>query len=195
MSVPNNCQYRLLSKSDKSQLSIKQIPFCHIIVGINQINIMKKLLAFSAIALLFAACKKDDDNSGSATGNTWTLGTTTYTASAVVYQSSPAFALSATATGFTATNANYLFFSFSTAPTNGAQFSLNSTGASVVISAVKMVNSTSTTYINKTSSVKATTSITSGKVGVSLPSSIWLFNNSNINDSIQLTASSITQTM
>lgn len=156
----------------------------------------RTILKLSLIALLFSACSKSSDDATSTNANSWTLGSNTYTAAAVAYQTSGSqAAISATATGYTSTNLNSLAFNFWSIPTNGQQLTINNTYASgtIFVTASKMVNSVITSYSNKATTVKATVTIANSKVSVNFPGTIWVYNNNNANDSLQLSAGTITQ--
>jgi hypothetical protein len=155
----------------------------------------KNLILCSCLALLFAACKKDhDDSSNSA--NTWTFKGNTYKAATVVYVDAGGQAnLSAGATGATATSADGLAFLFNTPPTTSGQMLITDTGDpnTIMVSTSNLTGSLSTFYLNGETNVQANVTVSGGKVSVSFPGSIWLHDMANYSDSAQLSVGTITQ--
>ena len=157
---------------------------------------MKKMILYSCIALLFAACSKKDDDKSSSSANTWNFAGTNYTAAAVLYvNAGPEADLTATATGTTATNANGLTFTLMPPPTGNAQMLINDSGDpnTVLVTVSKLSGSNTTFYSNAATNTTASVTMNNGKVGISFTGSIWLHNFANYNDSAQLSIGAITQ--
>ena len=155
----------------------------------------KKLILYSTLALLLGACKKNNDDKGSA-ANTWNFRGTDYTAATVMYVDAGAQAnLSAGATGATATSADGLVFLFLTPPTASGQMPITDTmdPNTVMVSVSKLSGTTTTFYTNAETNVQANITVSGGKVSASFPGSIWLHNMSNYSDSAQLSVGTITQ--
>lgn len=155
---------------------------------------MKKIILCSCIISLLSACSKKNGSGGSS--NTWHFKGTAYTAAQVVYINAGGQAnLSATATGATSTSANGLTFSFITPPTTNAQMLITSSfdPNTVLVTASNLTGTTTTFYSNDITSVNANVTLSNGKVGVSFAGSIWLHNESDYNDSAQVSVGTITQ--
>jgi hypothetical protein len=99
------------------------------------------------------------------------------------------------ATGATATSADGLTFDFIPPPTSNGQVLITDTGDpnTMIVSASKLVGSTTTFYASGETNVQANVSINNGKVSVSFPGTIWVYNLANSSDSAQLSVGTITQ--
>lgn len=155
---------------------------------------MRKLILICSTVFFVTACSKKNDNSNSA--NSWTFKGTKYQAANVTYinpggQSN----LSASATGATSTSANGLVFSFVNPPTQSGQIPITNTADqnTVMVGTSNLTGTTTTFYINDVTNIKATVTISGGKISASFPGTIWLHNASNFNDSAQLSVGTITQ--
>jgi hypothetical protein len=155
---------------------------------------MKKIVLYSCIGLLSVACKKNNSDNSSA--NTWHFAGKAYSAAAVIYLDAGGQSnLSATASGYTATSAEGLVFTFMTPPTSSTQMLIDDSGDAntVVVSTSKLSGTTTTFYSNDVTNVTANVTVNNGKVGVSFPGNIWLHNLADYNDSAQLSISTITE--
>jgi hypothetical protein len=155
---------------------------------------MKKIILYSFVGLLLLSCKKDNNDNSSA--NTWKFAGTTYSAAVVIYLDAGSQSnLSATASGYTATDANGLVFTFMTPPTSSTQMLIDDSGDAntVLVSTSKLSGTTTTFYSNDVTNVTANVTVNNGKVGISFPGSIWLHNLANYNDSAQLSIGTITE--
>ncbi len=155
----------------------------------------RNLILYLSLALLLGACKKDKSDSNTA-DNSWTFKGVTYQAATVGYENAGAQAnLTASATGATTTSADGLTFVFTTPPTtNGQMLITDSQDPNTVVVGVSNLSGTNTTlYLSEETTVKADVSVSSGKVSVSFPGTIWLHNLANANDSAQLSVGTITQ--
>jgi hypothetical protein len=154
----------------------------------------KNLTLFLCLALLLGACKKNHDDKGGG-GNTWTFKGTTYQAGSVTYSSSFGVAeLSASATGATSTSVDALVFEFPSAPTSSGQFLITDTGDpnTMRVAVTKLSGGVATGYYSGETTVKADVNV-NGKVSVSFPGNIWLYNIANSSDSAQLSTGTITE--
>jgi hypothetical protein len=155
----------------------------------------KSLVLFLSIALLLSACKKDHNDSSNA-ANTWNFKGTDYTAASVAYVNGGSAAnLSAAATGATATSADQLTFGFITPPTSSGQLLITDSGDpnTLLVSVSKLSGTSTTFYLNQETNVMANVTVNNGKISVSFPGTIWLYNLANSNDSAQLSVGTITQ--
>ena len=155
---------------------------------------MKKIILCSSIVFLFAACSKKTDNSNSS--SSWTFKGTTYKAASVTYINGGSQAnLSASAAGATSISSNGLVFSFVNPPTQSTQMLITNTSDSntLFVSTSNLTGTYTTFYSNDVTNVKANVTVSGGKISVSFPGSIWLHNDSNFNDSAQLSVGTITQ--
>lgn len=152
-------------------------------------------MLYASVTLLLMACSKNKDSVGSA-DNSWTFGSTSYKASSVVYMNAgDAANLAASAAGSSTTSANGLVFAFTTPPTSSGQMLITDTDDpnTVMIGVSKLTGNTTTYYMNTTTNVMANVTVNNGKVGISFPGKIWLYNVSNVSDSAQLSIGTITQ--
>jgi len=160
-------------------------------------TLMKKnLILFLSLALLLGACKKDHGDNNNNASNTWTFKGTTYTAATVAYVNGGSAAnLSAGATGATATSADGLTFGFTTPPTSSGQLLITDSGDpnTLMVSVSKLTGTSTTFYLNAETNVMADVTVSNGKVSVSFPGTIWLYNLSNSSDSAQLSVGTIVQ--
>ncbi|XZF13874.1 hypothetical protein ACTHGU_18990 [Chitinophagaceae bacterium MMS25-I14] len=151
---------------------------------------MKKiLLGATALSFLFAtSCKKKDDGGSS---NSWTLNGASYSV------------LTATAGGNTltaangnASNANGVYFNFTTYPTANGTYKVveNATNANEVdITTLTYSGATFSTYGSTgNDNINATVTVNNGKVSINVPS-VWMKNSTTGTDSVKLTAN-VTQT-
>lgn len=155
---------------------------------------MKRIILFFYIITLCMSCSKKD--SGSSSSNTWSFGGTNYTASAVTYiNAGNQSNLSASAAGSTQSNANGLVFTFTTPPVNSTQMLITNSNDSntVLVTAARQTGTTTTFWSNTITNVMANVTLQNGKVGISFPGTIWLHNESNFNDSAQISISTIRQ--
>ena len=154
---------------------------------------MKQVILYSCIVLLISCSKKNNDVNSS---NTWNFKGTSYKAASVAYVNGGSEAnLSASASGSTSNNANGLVFTFMTPPTQSTQMLITNTNDpnTVMVSTSNLTGTTTTFYTNDVTNVKANITVNNGKIGISFPGTIWLHNNSNFNDSAQLSVGTITQ--
>lgn len=155
---------------------------------------MRKIILICSTVLLVTACSKKNDNNNSS--NTWTFKGTSYKAASVTYINPGSQSnLSASATGSTSTSSNGLVFSFVNPPTQSSQMLITNTSDpnTVFVSTSNLTGNTTTFYTNDVTNVKANVTVTGGKISVSFPGTIWLHNDSNFNDSAQLSVGTITQ--
>ena len=155
---------------------------------------MKKIILCSCIVFLVTACSKKNDSNNSS--NSWTFKGTTYKAAYITYINPGSQAnLSASATGGTSTSSNGLVFTFVNPPTQSSQMVVTNSGDpnTVLVSTSNLTGNTTTFYTNDVTNVKANVTVTGGKISVSFPGTIWLHNDSNFNDSAQLSVGTITQ--
>ena len=156
---------------------------------------MRKYLILCSCLLAFFACKKNKDNSPS-TPSTWTFAGANYTASSVTYTSSGGTVnLQASAEGNTSTSQHGLVFAFASTPNTPGQLLITNTNApNTILAGVIVVSGSSYTfYANDSTNVYADLKINSGKISVSFPGMIWLYNSNNHSDSAQLSVGTITQ--
>jgi hypothetical protein len=154
---------------------------------------MRKIILICSTILLVTSCSKKNDNSNS--GNTWTFKGTTYKAGYVTYINPGSQAnLSASTTG-SSTSSNGLVFTFVNPPTQSTQMLITNSGDpnTVLVSTSNLTGNTTTFYTNDITNVKANVTVTGGKISASFPGTIWLHNDSNFNDSAQLSVGTITQ--
>jgi len=152
-------------------------------------------MLYASMALVLMACSKNKDSVGTA-DNSWTLGNTSYKASTVVYISGGGEAnLAASAAGSSTTSANGLVFAFNTPPTSSGQMLITDSDEpnTVMIGVSKLSGTTTTFYMNSTTNVNANVTVNNGKVGISFPGKIWVYNVSDVSDSAQLSIGTITQ--
>ena len=155
---------------------------------------MKKVILYSCIFLLITSCSKKDNSAGSS--NSWTFAGKSYKAASVSYINGGSESnLSASASGSTSNNSNGLVFTFITPPTQSTQMLITNTNDSntVFVSTSNLTGTTTTFYSNDVTTIKANVTVTNGKIGISFPGTIWLHNDSNFNDSAQLSVGTITQ--
>jgi hypothetical protein len=155
---------------------------------------MKKIILCSCIVFFVTACSKKNDNSNSS--NSWTFKGVSYKAANVTYINGGSEAnLSASATGATSTNSNGLVFTFMTPPTQSSQMLITSTydANTVLVSTSNLTGTATTFYSNDITNIKANVTVSGGKISITFPGTIWLHNNSNFNDSAQLSVGTITQ--
>jgi hypothetical protein len=153
------------------------------------------LILYLSLALVLGACKKDKEDSNTA-ANTWTFKGTNYTAATVDYINGGSTAnLIAVATGATATSTDQLTFGFTTSPTSSGQLPITDSADpnTLLVSISKSTGTSTTFYLNGETNVKADVTVNNGKISVSFPGTIWLYNLSNSSDSAQLSAGTITQ--
>jgi len=156
---------------------------------------MKTHLILYCSLLVFFACKKKDNNVTPAP-STWTFAGTSYTASSVSYIISGTTAnLQASAQGNTATTQQGLVFAFATPPTASGQLLITNTNApnTVLAGEVVVSGSANTFYYNNPTNVYANVTVQNGKVSITFPGTIWLYNSANPLDSAQLSVGTITQ--
>lgn len=150
----------------------------------------RNLILYLFLALLLGACKKDKSDSNSA-DNSWTFKGTTYKASTVMYvNGGPQANLSASTS-----SADGLAFVFTTPPTTNGQMLITDSGEpnTLLVSTSTLFGTNTTFYLSQETTVKADVSVSTGKVSVSFPGTIWLHNLANSNDSAQLSVGTITQ--
>jgi hypothetical protein len=142
----------------------------------------KMILAAACLTLVFAACKKSDDNGGGVGSQQFKIGPNTYTALAVVGTGS---GLGAIATGGNSLSIN---FPGTTLPTASGSYTIVSgtpTGTQLSFGAIK---DTSDFYSPSLATAgTATVTVDGGKVSVSFEN-IWAKNITNANDSLQISA-------
>jgi hypothetical protein len=92
-------------------------------------------------------------------------------------------------------SADGLTFIFATPPTSNGQMLITDSGEpnTLLVSASNLFGTNTTFYLSQETTVKADVSVSSGKVSVSFPGTIWLYNLANSNDSAQLSVGTITQ--
>ena len=155
---------------------------------------MKKIILYSSLILSITACSKKDNSVSSS--NMWNFSGNSYKAANVSYINGGSEAnLSASATGASTTSSNGLVFTFITPPTQSTQMLItNSNDANtVMVSTSNLSGNTTTFYTNDITNIKANVTVNNGKVGISFPGTIWLHNDSDFNDSAQLSVGTITQ--
>jgi len=140
---------------------------------------MKKiLLSATALTLLFASCKKDDDKGA---GNSWTLNGTNYGVSTT----------QRTATSLTATSGgtSTVMFMFDALPTTSGTYVIGGTGAnSMDILASTLNGTTPSLYSNTSVTANATVTVNGGKITINTPE-IWVEGMSD--DSVKFSANVI----
>ncbi|HEV7620125.1 MAG TPA: hypothetical protein VGO09_00255, partial [Flavisolibacter sp.] len=128
--------------------------------------------------------------------NSWTFAGKSYKAASVAYINGGSESnLSASASGSTSNNSNGLVFTFITPPTQSTQMLITNTNDpnTVFVSTSNLTGTTTTFYSNDVTTIKANVTVNNGKIGISFPGTIWLHNDSNFNDSAQLSVGTITQ--
>jgi len=156
---------------------------------------MRRYLILYSCLVVFFACKKNKDKSTSAP-STWTFAGVTYTASSVNYTSSGGTVnLQASAEGNTAASQHGLVFAFATPPYNPGQLLITNTNApnTILAGVIVVAGSSYTFYANDSTNVYADLTLPNGKVSVSFPGMIWLYNSNNHSDSAQLSVGTIGQ--
>ena len=155
---------------------------------------MKKIILCLCIVSLFSACTKKGN--GGSSGNTWHFAGTAYTALTVVYIDAGSVSnLSATASGATQSNANGLVFTFTSPPTTNMQMLITNSNDpnTVLVTESRLSGTTTTFWSDDVTNVMANVTVKNGKVGISFPGTIWVHNESDFNDSAQLSIGTITQ--
>ena len=154
----------------------------------------RNLILFSCLALLLGGCKKNHE--GSSSSGTWTFKGTPYQAIAVTYVLGGRYGnyalLTATATG--PNFRNILTFQFFPPPTSSGEMLITDSGDpnTIVVSVTDLTPVSGTDYLSGKTSVKANVTV-NGKISVSFPGSIWLYNNRAPFDSAQLSVGMISQ--
>jgi len=147
---------------------------------------MKKiLLATAAVALMFTACKKDDDKN-TTPANTWTVNGTTYTATSVTANS--------TANSLTAIDAanNTISCVFTKMPTSSGTYKIVESASASDEVTIGSTLATSSIYLSKTEGKTAEVTVNGTKVSIKVPE-IWAMKAASTTDSVKITAD-LTQT-
>lgn len=153
----------------------------------------KNLILFSCLALLSVACKKNHDSSNPI--STWTFKGTPYQAIDVTYMiggSTASLTATAIAAGPTGSR-DILVFEFTPPPTISGEMLITDSGdPNTIVVSVADLTTVPANYVSGKTNVKANVTV-NGKVSVSFPGSIWLYNNIDSSDSAQLSVGTITQ--